>query len=179
MCLGGEIKSAAPWCLLLSAEPGAGSPLPDPFSPGLIVRVCLGGNLSKIMSSSLAPYACENIGLETSRRQWKPVEHSSLVLIFFYSLFPPPPQWQDVCKSCHFIQLFIIIYLRILVKLSTERSVKFHIKTAWILKTFKYHFWLKICVFYIKQPSHLLLPSNWVQKHESLIYIYADPIHHV
>lgn len=124
-----EVRSRAlhlgAYCSMLSLA--AGSPLPDLLLLGLIVRICLGGNLSKRMASALAPYACENIGLEASRRQWKPVEHSSLVLIFF--LFPSPPlQWQDVSKSCHFNQLFKIIYLSILVKLSTERSVKFHIK---------------------------------------------------
>lgn len=35
MCLGDEIKSAAPWCLLLSAEPGRSKPIALPFLSGL------------------------------------------------------------------------------------------------------------------------------------------------
>lgn len=138
MHLGDEINSAAPCCIFLSAEPMSWKPI---FLYGLNCE-----NLSWWQSEQNNGRYPGTICL---RKHWlqgqleavKTCRTSLHCSWFFFSsnffflliFFPPnfffPPQWQDVCKSCPFNQLFIRAYFRILATLSTGRSVKFSIKT--------------------------------------------------
>lgn len=147
MCLGGEIKCTAPWCLLLSAELGSWKPTVWPFLSGLDCEHLSWWRPERNNGKYPGTICLQKHWPRGQQEAVKTCRTFFFSLEFFLVPIFSPPQWQDVSKSCHFNQLFMIIYLRILVKLSTERSVKFHIKADWILKTFKYHFWLNICVF--------------------------------